>query len=198
VSPARPDVTVVGQRLDSEHHRLRDFLTRSAQPYTWVDAATPEAEALLAARGAAGAELPVFVDEEIVIAAATVEHVAELWEIGGPAGLAAAVYAASDGLSTVVIEEDMPGGQASHTSMIENFFGFPRAGGPAARRAVADHSARQDVTGTVRSTIPRPSTSTDSPGAQAAMSCASSRSRRRRTASAGSPSSAGIDSSSPR
>jgi len=140
VSPVRPDVTVVGRRLDSEHHRLRDFLTRSAQPYTWLDAGTPEAQALLAARGAQGAELPVLVDDGLVTAGATVERVAELWDIGapprrtaydlaivggGPAGLAAAVYAASDGLSTVVIEEDMPGGQASHTSMIENFFGFP-------------------------------------------------------------------------
>ena len=43
----------------------------------------------------------------------------------GPRGLAAAVYAASDGISTVVIERDLPGGQASHTSLIENFFGFP-------------------------------------------------------------------------
>jgi thioredoxin reductase (NADPH) len=55
----------------------------------------------------------------------------------GPAGLAAAVYAASDGLSTVVIERDVPGGQASHTSLIENFFGFPDGIGGAqlARRA---------------------------------------------------------------
>ena len=64
------------------------------------------------------------------------------WSIvgAGPAGLAAAVYAASDGLSTLVFDEDVPGGQASHTSLIENFFGFPTAsaapssrGSPAAR-----------------------------------------------------------------
>jgi thioredoxin reductase (NADPH) len=140
VSPVRPDVQVVGRRLEAEHHRLRDFLTRSAQPYTWLDAGTREADALLAARDAAGAELPVLVEPDLVLAAATVESVAERWQIGvppkrsaydlaivggGPAGLAAAVYAASDGLSTVVIEDEMPGGQAAHTSMIENFFGYP-------------------------------------------------------------------------
>src|SRR4030095_17125585 len=55
----------------------------------------------------------------------------------GPAGLGAAVYAASDGLATIVLERDLPGGQASHTSMIENFFGFPEGIGGAelARRA---------------------------------------------------------------
>ena len=73
----------------------------------------------------------------------------------GPAGLAAAVYAASDGLSTIVVERDVPGGQASHTSMIENFFGFPdgiggaraRAAGRAPGREVrrrADAAARRD------------------------------------------------------
>jgi len=124
VSPARPEVTVVGLQPDPEHHRLRDFLTRGAQPYRWLDAGTPEADALLAERGAGGAALPVLLDGEVLIAGATVERVALQWGVGappsraeydlaivggGPAGLAAAVYAASDGLSTVVIEEQMPG-----------------------------------------------------------------------------------------
>jgi thioredoxin reductase (NADPH) len=121
VSPVRPDVAVVGQRLDPEHHRLRDFLTRSAQPYTWLDAGTPEAHALLAAHAAEGVELA----ERWDIGAPPQRTAYDLAIVGGgPAGLAAAVDAASDGLSTLVIEEDMPGGQASHTSMIENFFGF--------------------------------------------------------------------------
>jgi thioredoxin reductase (NADPH) len=158
VSPVRPDVTVVGQRLDSEHHRLRDFLTRGAQPYTWLDAGAPEAQARLAAHDAQGAELPVLIDDGLVIAGATVERVAELWGVGappkrtaydlaivggGPSGLAAAVYAASDGLSTVVIEEDMPGGQAAHTSMIENFFGFPDGIGGAELCRLAGRQAEQ-------------------------------------------------------
>lgn len=147
MSPVRPAVKVVGRRLEPEHHRLRDFLTRSAQPHQWFEAGTPEGDAL-----AAGAELPVVIDGEDVIAGATVEKLIEAWGhqreprrerydlaiVGaGPAGLAAAVYAASDGLATVLIDRDLPGGQASHTSLIENFFGFPDGIGGAelARRA---------------------------------------------------------------
>jgi thioredoxin reductase (NADPH) len=152
MSPVRPGLKVVGRRLESTDHNLRDFLTRAAQPFEWFEAGTPEAEELLVALGAADAELPVLVDGEVVIAPATVANVAASWGEGappsrssydiaivgaGPAGLAAAVYAASDGLSTVVLEREVPGGQASHTSMIENFFGFPEGIGGAelARRA---------------------------------------------------------------
>ena len=153
MSPIRPEVTVVGLRLDPEHYRLRDMLTRTAQPHVFLEAGSPEAEAALAAAGVVGAELPVVIDGERVLAGATVESVArafgtaegparhdhyDLAIVGaGPAGLAAAVYAASDGLSTIVFERDVPGGQASHTSLIENFFGFPDGIGGAelARRA---------------------------------------------------------------
>ena len=146
-------MTVVGLRLEPEHYRLRDMLTRTAQPHVFLEAGSPEAEAALAAAGAVGAELPVLIDGDAVMAGATVESVArafgttegparrdqyDLAIIGaGPAGLAAAVYAASDGLSTIVFERDVPGGQASHTSLIENFFGFPDGIGGAelARRA---------------------------------------------------------------
>jgi len=61
----------------------------------------------------------------------------------GPAGLAAAVYAASDGLSTVVFERDAPGGQASHTSLIENFFGFPDGIGGAELARLAGRQAEK-------------------------------------------------------
>jgi thioredoxin reductase (NADPH) len=152
MSPVRPEVSVIGRRLGAEDHHLRDFLTRIAQPFNWLEAGTPEAAELLAAHEASGAELPVLIDGENVIAPASVESVAAAWGGGkppsqssydiaivgaGPAGLAAAVYAASDGLSTLVLERDVPGGQASHTSMIENFFGFPEGIGGAelARRA---------------------------------------------------------------
>jgi thioredoxin reductase (NADPH) len=152
MSPIHPTVTVIGSRLGVEDHRLRDFLTRIAQPFEWVEVGTPAADELLAAHDATEAGLPVLIDGDLTIASASVERVAAAWDEGappsretydiaivgaGPAGLAAAVYAASDGLSTIVVERDVPGGQASHTSMIENFFGFPEGIGGAelARRA---------------------------------------------------------------
>jgi thioredoxin reductase (NADPH) len=150
--PPRPTVNVVGRRLDPGDYRLRDFLTRAAQPYEFYEAGTPQADAVLAEAGADGAALPVVVDGDTVHAGATVERLAEAWSVfarpqrshydlfivgAGPAGLAAAVYGASDGLSTSVAEADVPGGQASYTSMIENFFGFVEGIGGAelARRA---------------------------------------------------------------
>jgi len=154
--PIRSNVRVVGLRLEPEHHRLRDFLTRAAQPHEWLEAGTPAADALLAEHGAAGAPLPVVVDDTAVLTGMTVESLARAWGeargptrrdydlaiVGaGPAGLAAAVYGASDGLSTVVIERDLPGGQASHTSLIENFFGFPSGIGGAELARLAGRQA---------------------------------------------------------
>ena len=126
--------------MDAEHYRLRDFLTRTAQPYEWLEAGSAEADLLVASRGLVDATLPVLVDGDQTFTGATVETIVAAWGgleqpkrahydfavIGaGPAGLAAAVYAASDGLSTIVFDRDVPGGQASYASMIENFFGFP-------------------------------------------------------------------------
>jgi thioredoxin reductase (NADPH) len=141
MSPIREGVVVIGRRLEAEDHRLRDFLTRSAQPYEWFDAATPEGRRRATEHGLAPDDLPAVLEGGRVVAApASVERLAEAWELrhaprldsydvvivgAGPAGLAAAVYAASDGLSTLLVERDLPGGQASHTSLIENFFGFP-------------------------------------------------------------------------
>src|SRR3954451_11772440 len=133
--PPRPTVQLIGRRDEPEHYRLRDFLTRSAQPYDFFEFGTPQAAALVTDE----AELPVVIDGETIFAAATIEKLAEAWGgldrprhdrydlaiIGaGPAGLAAAVYAASDGLRTLVLEREIPGGQAGYTSKIENFFGF--------------------------------------------------------------------------
>jgi thioredoxin reductase (NADPH) len=133
-------VQVIGRRLDPEDHRLRDFLTRAAQPYEFYESGSAEADELLARHGIVEPRLPVVVDGDRLFDNATVEVLVEAWGglqppalsrydlaiVGaGPAGLAAAVYAASDGLSTVVFEREIPGGQAGHTSMIENFFGYP-------------------------------------------------------------------------
>ena len=156
MSPIRPTVTVIGRRLDHESHRLRDFLTRVAQPFDWYEAGTPPADELLARHSATEQHLPLVADDERVMRNATVERLAEAWGesqppprrdydiaiVGaGPAGLGAAVYAASDGLATVVIERDVPGGQASHTSRIENFFGFPGGIGGAELARLAGRQA---------------------------------------------------------
>ena len=153
-------VQVVGRRMDAEHYRLRDFLTRTAQPYEWHEAGSAEADLLLATLGVgvADASLPVLVDGDRTFTNATVESIALAWGglqppkqahydfvvIGaGPAGLAAAVYAASDGLSTIVCDRDVPGGQASYTAMIENFFGFPDGIGGAELARLAGRQAER-------------------------------------------------------
>ncbi len=137
---------------------MRDFLTRIAQPYDWLEAGTPAADALLADHGARAAALPVLLEEGQLLAPATVERVVDAWQAtaapsrssydvvivgAGPAGLAAAVYAASDGLATLVVEEDVPGGQASQTSLIENFFGFPEGIGGAELSRLAGRQAER-------------------------------------------------------
>jgi thioredoxin reductase (NADPH) len=139
MSPVRPLVRVVGRPLEPADHELRDFLTRIAQPHEFIEAGSAAADELLAQNQAQDADLPVVIDGDEVVPGATVQRLAEAWRVfatpkhthydllivgAGPAGLAAAVYAASDGLSTAVSEIDVPGGQASHTSLIENFFGF--------------------------------------------------------------------------
>ena len=101
--PPRPPLNVVGRRLDPDDYRLRDFLTRAAQPHDFYEAGTPEADAVLAEAGAAGAALPVVVDGDTVHAGATIEGLAEAWGVfarpsgthydlfivgAGPAGLA--------------------------------------------------------------------------------------------------------------
>jgi len=157
--PPRPTLKIVGRRLDPEHYRLRDFLTRAAQPHEFYEDGTPAADAILAEAGATGAELPVVVEEDHTLhIAATVERLAEDWDVfarprrrhydlfivgAGPAGLAAAVYGASDGLSTAVAEEDLPGGQAGYTSMIENFFGFAEGIGGAELSRLAARQAER-------------------------------------------------------
>jgi thioredoxin reductase (NADPH) len=158
MSPVRPTVTLIGVREDPGHHRLRDLLTRMAQPHEWLEAASAEGRAALEAHGAAGAPLPVMIDGDDVLTGVTPGSLVAAWQVdevpsrshydlaivgAGPAGLAAAVYAASDGLSTVVIDRDVPGGQASHTSMIENFFGFPDGIGGAELARLAGRQAER-------------------------------------------------------
>jgi thioredoxin reductase (NADPH) len=158
MSPVRASVQVVGRRMEPEDHRLRDFLTRIAQPHDWYDAGSTAAGELLARAGLSEPSLPVVIADDVAMTGASVERLAELWRhttapkaahydvaiVGaGPAGLAAAVYAASDGLSTLVLDRDVPGGQASHTSLIENFFGFPDGIGGAELARMAGRQAER-------------------------------------------------------
>jgi thioredoxin reductase (NADPH) len=156
--PPRPTVKVVSRRHEANDYRLRDFLTRAAQPHEFYEAGTQQADAVLAEADARDAALPVVVDGEAVYPEATPERLAEAWNVfarpkrshydlfivgAGPAGLAAAVYGASDGLSTAVAEADLPGGQASYTSMIENFFGFAEGIGGAELARMAGRQAER-------------------------------------------------------
>ena len=146
----------MGHRFSAEAHATRDFLARNGVPYRWLDIADPEARRLLAAAAArrrrscrcsssrtgrcwcgphqgeiaariglhTAAELPFY---DLVILG------------GGPAGLAAAVYGASEGLRTLLVERHAAGGQAGQSSRIENYLGFPSglSGADLARRAAA-------------------------------------------------------------
>ena len=158
MSPVRPTVTVIAAEKSPEGHRLRDFLTRIAQPYDLLEASLPAGSALLAHRSLSEDDLPVLIDGEEVLTRVDPTRLAVAWQIhtepsrshydmaivgAGPAGLAAAVYAASDGLSTIVFEREVPGGQASHTSLIENFFGFPEGIGGAELARMAGRQAER-------------------------------------------------------
>ena len=140
--PVTPGVILVGTRASRGAYAIRDFLSRNGYPFEWVDAERPDAVA--AVLGAADVEpsaLPLCIlPDGSRLTCATVEQVAaglgmiaapsrseyDLTIVGaGPAGLAAAVNAASEGLRAVVVEAVAPGGQAGTTSMIENLLGFP-------------------------------------------------------------------------
>jgi thioredoxin reductase (NADPH) len=132
---------------------VRELLERNLVPFTWHDLATDgESRALLEGLGIGAAECPVLVRADSVIRPATVATVADELGLraqidggtfdvvvlgGGPAGLAAAVYASSEGLSTLVVERFAPGGQAGTSARIENYLGFPTglSGAELTRRA---------------------------------------------------------------
>ncbi|HEV3353225.1 MAG TPA: FAD-dependent oxidoreductase [Acidimicrobiales bacterium] len=148
-------VRVVGHRWSAPSHAVRDFLTRNQLPFRWLELdRDAEAATLLDANGSDRDHLPLVVtdDGQVLQAPSTTELAAalglsstpslpfyDLIIIGaGPAGLGAAVYGASEGLRTVLVEKEAIGGQAGQSSRIENYLGFPSgiAGGDLARRAV--------------------------------------------------------------
>src|ERR1700680_972811 len=154
--PVPPQVLLVGRRASAVGYSIRDFLSRNGVPYEWVDVDDEDNVArLVPAGGTDQDQLPVCIlPSGVRLAPATLEGVAaglgmvsapalseyDLTIVGaGPAGLAAAVYAASEGLRVVAIESVAPGGQAGTTSMIENYLGFPQgiSGSELATRAAA-------------------------------------------------------------
>jgi thioredoxin reductase (NADPH) len=156
--PAFQGIRVLGTRWSPRSYELRDFLARSHVPYQWIDvefsANDPETKRLLEALGPDASDLPIvlFADGTKLLNSVPAEVAQKVglrtraetsfYDLaivgGGPAGLAAAVYGASEGLHTVMVEMEAPGGQAGMSSRIENYLGFPAglSGGDLARRGV--------------------------------------------------------------
>lgn len=150
---SEPGLRLVGHRFSAEAHAARDFVARNGVPYRWLDVADPEASGLLAAARLDDTELPVlfFEDGETLVRPTQGQIAARIglnteaqlpfYDLvilgGGPAGLAAAVYGASEGLRTLLVERHAAGGQAGQSSRIENYLGFPSglSGADLARRA---------------------------------------------------------------
>jgi thioredoxin reductase (NADPH) len=165
-------VRLIGHRFSRDTHELRDFLARNLVPARWLDVERDgEARQLLKVAGVAEDRVPVaLLEDGSVLERPTVLELAERLGIGGqpaadhydlvivgggPAGLAAAVYGASEGLKTILVERDAPGGQAGQSSRIENYLGFPvglsgsdltRRATDQARRLGAELLTLQDAT----------------------------------------------------
>src|SRR5213595_141137 len=154
--PAFQGVRVIGNQWSPQSSEIRDFLGRNFVPHQWLNVETDEtAKQLLTTTGAAVSLLPIVVfPDGSFLGNPSIAEVArklglktkaefpfyDLVVVGaGPAGLAAAVYGAADGLHTLLVEREAPGGQAGRSSRIENYLGFPMglSGNDLARRAVA-------------------------------------------------------------
>jgi thioredoxin reductase (NADPH) len=156
--PTFEGIRMLGTRWSPRSYELRDFFARNRVPYQWIDVELssndPETKRLVEALGEEASSLPVVlfpdgtkflesvpadVAQKVGLRTRAQTNFYDLAIIGGgPAGLAAAVYGASEGLHTVIIEREAPGGQAGMSSRIENYLGFPNglSGGDLARRAV--------------------------------------------------------------
>lgn len=159
--PPEYGIRVIGHRWSPQTHEVKDFFARNQMPVEWLDLENDDAARRLfdekqkqvGSHEQLRVPLVIFPDDSF-ISDATVEKAAHqiglsaepslpFYDLiivgGGPAGLSAGVYAASEGLKTVIVEKVAPGGQAGTSSMIENYLGFPAglSGGDLARRAVA-------------------------------------------------------------
>ena len=156
--PPFEGLRVLGTRWSPKSYEVREFLARNQVPYQWLDAEAadriPEVKHLVESFGAKTPQLPallfpdgdrldqpssqVLADKLGLRTRAGLEFYDVAIVGGGPAGLAAAVYGASEGLKTIMVEREAPGGQAGLSSRIENYLGFPAGlpGSAFARRAV--------------------------------------------------------------
>ncbi|WP_044291299.1 response regulator [Rivularia sp. PCC 7116] len=153
--PPFEGIRVIGNRWSPDSHQVKDFLARNQVPYEWLDIeSSEEAQKLVEYADCDHLQLPLvlFSDGSSVLQPDNVQLAEKIglqtqadkpfYDLiivgGGPAGLAAAVYGASEGLRTLMIEKEAPGGQAGTSSRIENYLGFPvgLSGGDLARRAV--------------------------------------------------------------
>lgn len=154
--PPFEGIRVVGNRWSPHSHQVKDFLARNQVPYQWMDIELDAEAAQLVKYAEAGERqtlpLVLFPDGTQILQPSNLQIAEKIglktqaerpfYDLvivgGGPAGLAAAVYGASEGLSTVMIEREAPGGQAGSSSRIENYLGFPvgLSGGDLARRGV--------------------------------------------------------------
>src|SRR5215204_2663133 len=132
---------VVGHRWSARSFEVRDFLARNSVPYRWLSTEEPEGRRMLAAAGVEVTSIPLVVTAEgDYLIEPSMGELAEkvglstvpatdFYDVvivgGGPAGLGAAVYAASEGLRTVLVERQATGGQAGQSSRIDNYLGFP-------------------------------------------------------------------------
>jgi thioredoxin reductase (NADPH) len=141
-APEITAVTIIGRRWDDRSHALRDALSRAGVPFAFHEPDSEEGRAALADMDLAGSALPVVRSHTGVVAVDPSDitmsellgfrtsrpgQVCDVAIVGaGPAGLSAAVYAGSEGLSTMIIDPSVPGGQAGTSSRIRNYLGFPR------------------------------------------------------------------------
>ncbi len=172
--PPFEGLRVLGNRWSPRSYEIREFLARNQIPYQWLDveSAEPEIRQLVESLGEEASSIPLvlFADGTRLATPSNTELATRVglrmraempfYDLaivgGGPAGLAAGVYGASEGLKTIIIEREAPGGQAGLSSRIENYLGFPSglSGGDLARRAVTQAQrfgveiiAPQEVTG---------------------------------------------------